>query len=85
MTHMPSALIGKIEKAHRYAEQRDRMRFHDFAVTFAGDNDTHEVAYHEGSWRCACEFFESWGRCSHTMALERVLTGMIPAELDAAL
>ena len=78
--HMPSALIGKIEKARRYSEQRDRMHFHDFAVTFDGDNGPHEVGYHDGQWRCACEFFEAWGRCSHTMALERVLTGMISAE-----
>jgi len=35
---MDYGMIGKIEKAKRYAEERDRIRFNQFSVTFDGDN-----------------------------------------------
>ena len=72
-----SALISKIEKARRYAEERDRFRFLAFSVTVRGENDTHHVRYHEGNWSCDCDFFRHRGTCAHTMALERVLEGML--------
>ncbi len=36
---MQSSLIGKIEKAKRYAEEKDRITFTDFSVNFRGEND----------------------------------------------
>jgi hypothetical protein len=82
---MNSSLIGKIEKAHRYATERERMRFQEFKVSFNGENDTHEVSFAGGSWQCTCGFFAGWGLCSHSMALERVLQGMLPPEAIQAL
>ena len=75
---MNSGLIGKIDKAKRYATERGRMRVSSLHVDFHGENDTHEVALDGESWRCSCDFFGGWGACAHTMALERVLEGMIP-------
>ena len=75
---MNSGLIGKIDKAKRYASERGRMRVSSLHVDFHGENDTHEVALDGESWRCSCDFFGGWGACAHTMALERVLEGMIP-------
>lgn len=75
---MDYSMIGKIEKAKRYAEQRDRIRFLSFGVTFDGDNNPHTVTYENGLWTCDCSFFRSRGVCSHTMALERILAGMLP-------
>lgn len=74
---MDYGLIGKIEKAKRYAEERERITFNDFKVTFAGDNSDHVVAYKEGQWQCDCSFFQTRGRCSHTMALETILDQMV--------
>jgi hypothetical protein len=34
---MHSSLIGKIEKANRYARERDRITFDQLGVTFRGD------------------------------------------------
>jgi hypothetical protein len=76
---MDSGMIGKIEKARRYAEQLDRISFHQFQVTVKGDNDMHLVSFADGQWRCDCGFFARRGVCSHTMALERVLGEMLPA------
>jgi hypothetical protein len=75
---MDYGMIGKIEKAKRYAEERDRICFNQFAVTFDGENNPHTVTFADGAWTCDCEFFQSRGVCSHTMALERILEGMIP-------
>ncbi|MER3457490.1 MAG: hypothetical protein C4309_01490 [Chloroflexota bacterium] len=75
---MDYGMIGKIEKAKRYAEQRDRIHFEQLRVTFDGDHGPHTVTFDHGVWNCDCNFFTSRGVCSHTMALERVLEGMLP-------
>ncbi len=75
---MDYGMIGKIEKAKRYAQQRDRIRFESFSVTFEGENNPHTVQFQNGEWQCDCDFFQTRGRCSHTMALEIILKGMIP-------
>lgn len=69
-------MIGKIEKAKRYAEQLDRIRINQLSITFEGENNDHTVHLHDGVWQCDCDFFQSRGRCSHTMALEKILGGM---------
>lgn len=81
---MHSSLIGKIEKARRYAEERDRVVFTSFKTTFRGEHDTYDVEYADGRWKCTCNFFSGWGVCSHTMALQRILAGMLPKEAEAA-
>lgn len=74
---MDYGLIGKIEKAKRYVEERERITFNHFEVTFEGENNDHTVTYHDGEWQCNCDFFQTRGRCSHTMALETILEGMV--------
>lgn len=77
---MQSSLIGKIEKAKRYAQETDRITFSELSVTFRGNNDSHSTGYRDGKWRCTCDFFASWGLCCHTMALEKILGNMLPEE-----
>jgi hypothetical protein len=81
---MDYAMIGKIEKAKRYAEERDRIQFSNFEVTIRGENNTHTVKYDNNRWQCTCSFFHSHGVCSHTMAMERVLEKMIPSRSSSA-
>ena len=75
---MDYGMIGKIEKAKRYAQQRDRIHIEALTVTFDGENNPHTVYLKDGIWNCDCDFFKTRGRCSHTMALEIILDGMIP-------
>ena len=77
---MQSSLIGKIEKAKRYAQETDRITFSELSVRFRGENDEYTISYRDGKWHCSCHFFSSWGQCSHTMALERILSHMLPKE-----
>lgn len=78
---LQSSLIGKIEKARRYADEREqRITFDALTVTFRGENDDHDVRLDGSQWSCSCDFFEGYGMCCHTMALERVLDGMLPRE-----
>ncbi len=75
---MDYGMIGKIDKAKRYAEQRDRIHIETLKVTFEGENNPHTVTLSDGVWQCDCDFFQSRLRCSHTMALEILLEGMLP-------
>jgi hypothetical protein len=75
---MDSGMIGKIDKAKRYAEQRERFLFTKFEVTFVGDNNTHYTKFDNGTFQCDCDFFHTHRRCGHTMALEILLKDMLP-------
>lgn len=75
---MNSSLIGKIEKAKRYAQERDRISFSKFTAEFKGEHDNYTVSYKDGKWNCSCNFFVGWGVCSHTMALQKILAEMLP-------
>lgn len=81
---MDYGMIGKIEKAKRYAEERTRIHFQNFTVNFDGENGSHTVNFDGKHLRCDCNFFNSRGVCSHTMALEKVLVGMVPEENAAS-
>ncbi len=81
---MQSSLIGKIEKAKRYAQETERVTFSDFTLSFRGENNTYRVSYKDGTWHCSCSFFSSWGVCSHTMAMEKILGKMLPPEARIA-
>ena len=74
---MDYGLIGKMEKAKRYAEDRTRFRFDKFELTFHGDNNDHKVSYSDSKFQCDCEFFLTHERCAHTMALEELLKDML--------
>jgi hypothetical protein len=81
---MHSDLIGKIDKARRYAEEPDRVQFDELKATFRGGNRDHEITLHEGHWQCTCSFFQSWGTCAHVMAAQRMLNPMLPSEAREA-
>lgn len=74
---MDYAMISKLEKAKNYAKDRDRFTINAFEATVEGSNGPHVVKYDNGQWECDCGFFQSRGRCSHTMALEIILEDMV--------
>mgnify|MGYP001320506109 CR=1 FL=1 len=82
---MDSGMIGKIEKAKRYAEEKDRVVFNQFEVTMRGDNNDHTVRYDQGKWNCTCSYFQSHAVCAHTMGMEMILEKMLlPVSQPAA-
>ena len=74
---MSSNMISKVEKARTYAGEKDRVSIGSFSATFRGNHDSYQVRYDEGAWQCSCPSFGSRNLCSHTMALERMLEGML--------
>lgn len=70
-------VVSDVEKAVRYAEEPDRVNFFAFDVTFQGENSEHHTTFHGDHWECDCDFFRSRRVCSHTMAMERMLKGML--------
>jgi hypothetical protein len=75
---MDSGMIGKIEKAKRYAQERERFNFEALTVSIDGANNSHRISFTDGKWDCDCDFFHSHGLCVHSMALEELLKGMLP-------
>ena len=74
---MQSSMIGKVEKAMRYAHEPDRVTFSSFVASFAGDNGTHSVTLDADRWRCDCHLFETAGGCTHTLAMQKMLDPML--------
>lgn len=77
---MHSSLIGKIQKANRYAQEPERINFEKFSATFKGEHDSYTVSYDHGIWKCGCNFFSGWGVCSHTMTFQKLLGVMLPRQ-----
>jgi hypothetical protein len=75
---MHSSLIGKIQKAHLYAQEPARVEVREFTASFRGEHDTYNVTYHDGQWQCSCTFFPQWGVCSHIMATQRLMGPIAP-------
>jgi hypothetical protein len=82
---MHSSVIGKIEKAHRYARELDRITVERIELTFRGDNDTHRVSLDADGWQCTCHYFESFRTCAHILAVQQVLGVMLPEEAQTSL
>ena len=77
---MHSSMIGKIEKAHRYAKEPERIKFSGLSATFHGGHDDYTVRLEDGSWTCSCHTFESHvvgSTCSHIMAMQQLLNPML--------
>ena len=41
---MNSSFIGKVDKARRYAEEKDRVSITTFMATFQGNHGTYDVS-----------------------------------------
>jgi hypothetical protein len=76
---MNSGMIGKIDKAHRYAQEPERIRITSFAATFHGSHDDYEISLSENGWHCTCHTFEAHvlDSCPHVMAAQQVLGPML--------
>ena len=78
---MRSSIISKIEKARVYAEERERVSIASLAGSFRGNHKDYQVSYQGGIWHCSCSYFSTRSLCSHTMALQRILEGMLSNEV----
>lgn len=79
---MNSSMIGKIEKAKRYAREPERIAVQDFTSVFHGAHNDYTVALHDHTWSCTCHAFQSHAveACPHIMATQQLLSPMLPTE-----
>jgi hypothetical protein len=73
-------MIGKIEKAHRYAREPERIRLSTLEATFHGGHDDYTVRLDGETWTCSCHTFSSHmvgDTCAHIMAMQQVLGAML--------
>lgn len=75
---MNSSFIRKVEKAKDYALQKERVNFQNCTVRFQGDNGDHTITYEAGRWGCDCDYLIGRETCTHIMAMQMMLEGMIP-------
>ena len=76
---MQSSLHGMIDKAHRYAEEPNRVQLSRLEATVHGDNDNHVVNLTDGQLKCDCDHYQYERLCAHVLTVERVLKSYIPA------
>ena len=77
---MNSSMIGKIEKAHRYAREPHRVHLAAMTAKFDGDNDAYTIELKDGEWHCSCHTFETHAvgdTCAHVMALQEMMKMML--------
>lgn len=76
---MHSSMISKIDKAHRYAQEPERIKLDGLSASFAGGHDSYRITLSDGNWACTCHTFESHavGTCAHVMALQQILGNML--------
>lgn len=77
---MHSDLIGKIEKARRYAQEPERVAIDELKARFHGGNNEHTISLSEGEWSCDCEFFRMRSTCAHVMAMQKMFNPMLSEE-----
>jgi hypothetical protein len=70
---MQSTIVTKAEKAHRYAQERDRLRITAIDATFEAGGGIHQLRLADGTWTCDCEFGTAHGVCPHAEAASRML------------
>jgi hypothetical protein len=70
-------VVSDVEKAMQYAQEPERMKFLSFSARFRGNHNDYTVTYDSGKWDCDNDYFRSRGICSHTMAMEILLKGMV--------
>ncbi len=80
---MNSSMIGKIEKAHRYANEPHRVQFTTLEATISGDNDQYHVTLTPTGWECSCNTFRSQmlDTCSHVMAMQLMIGQMLEEDV----
>ena len=81
---MHSDLIGKIEKARRYAQEPERITINDLKATFHGGNSDHTISLDNNHWACDCSFFRMWNTCAHVMAFQKIFDPMLAPEAREA-
>lgn len=74
---MHSDLIGKIEKARRYAEEPERISLGELKATFRGGNNEHNITLTKDEWTCDCDFFRLRHTCAHVMAMQKIFNPML--------
>lgn len=75
---MDSGMIGKVQKAKRYAQERERFHLEKLEIAVDGTNNQHHVSLKDGTLVCTCDFYQTREYCSHTMAIEEIMKGMEP-------
>ena len=76
---MHSSFYGMVEKAHRYADEPERVQLQTLEARVRGSSTDHVVRLTDGRLRCDCDHNRLEGLCAHVLTVERVLKKHLPA------
>lgn len=74
-------LIGKIERARKYAVERERFKIDGAKAELRSEHGTRKMILKRRKWECDCDFFGENGICSHVIAVEEVASQSFSATL----
>jgi hypothetical protein len=77
---MHSEMVSMIEKSRHYVHEPERVKITGVNGQFHGSNNTHVLAYTGSTLSCDCTTFRLYQTCAHVMALQKILTAMLPPE-----
>lgn len=81
---MNSAFISKVEKARRYAQEPERVRFQSFEVDFHGEHADYVVCMDGNSFSDTSPGYQTHGTSAHIMAMQRLLAPMLTEDQRTA-
>ncbi len=70
---MQSTIVTKAEKAHRYAQELDRLQISALEATFEAGGGQHVLTLGPDGWVCDCDFARLHRVCPHAEAASRML------------
>ena len=70
-------IVSDVKKSKQYSEEDGHITIQAFNATFHGDNKDHQITYDDGTWTSTSSFFQTHGVGAYTMAMERILQGMV--------
>lgn len=65
-------LIKKIKKAQNYIKEKERFQISENKAKMNSTHAERNLIFSNGSWKCDCDFFRSYGICSHSIAINEI-------------
>jgi hypothetical protein len=75
-------LQKKRQKAEEYAAQPERFNLISIKLKMNSTHAIRLISYDAGKWECTCDFFSKRGICSHTIAVQDILSGNAKLKFD---
>lgn len=67
-------LIKKVKKAQNYIKEKERFQIIGNKAKMNSTHAERNLVFTGDSWKCDCDFFRSYGICSHSIAIREIVS-----------